>query len=58
MAHAQELASHAPPVLPDLEDLEEMDDRERERLEELLDAITLAESADQVRDETAWNFRN
>ena len=51
LAHAQELASHAPPVLPDLEDLEEMDDRERERLEELLDAITLAESADQVRDE-------
>ena len=53
LAHAQELASHAPPVLPDLEDLEEMDDHERERLEELLDAITLAESADQVRDEIA-----
>ena len=51
LIHAQELASHAPPVLPNLEDLEEMDDRERERLEELLDAITLAESADQVRDE-------
>ena len=50
LAHAQELASQAPPVL-DIEDLEEMDDRERERLEELLDAITLAESADQVRDE-------
>ena len=51
LAHAQELASHAPPVIPDLEDIEEMDDHERERLEELLDAITLAESADQVRDE-------
>ncbi len=53
LAHAQELASNAPPVLPDLEDLEEMDDHERERLEELLDAITLTESADQVRDEIA-----
>ena len=51
LTHAQELASHAPPALPDLEDIEEMDDHERERLEELLDAITLAESADQVRDE-------
>ena len=51
LAHAQELASHAPPVIPDLEDLEEMDDHERERLEEIIDAITLAESADQVRDE-------
>ena len=51
LTQAQELASQAPPVLPDIEDLEEMDDNERERLEELLDAITLAESADQVRDE-------
>ena len=51
LAHAQELASHAPPVLPDLEDIEEMDEHERERLEEILDAITMAESADQVRDE-------
>ena len=51
LTHAQELASKAPPVLPDLEDIEEMDDHERERLEELLDAITLAESANQVREE-------
>ncbi len=51
LSQAQELASQAPPVLPDIEDLEEMDDNERERLEELLDAITLAESADQVRHE-------
>ena len=51
LTNAQELASHAPPVIPDLEDREEMDDQERERLEEILDAITLAESADQVRDE-------
>ena len=53
LAQAEELASHAPPVLPDLEDIEEMGDHEREQLEELLDAITLAESADQVRDEVS-----
>ena len=53
LTNAQELASHAPPVIPDLEDREEMDDQERERLEEILDAITLAESADQVRDEVS-----
>ena len=29
LAQAQELASQAPPVLPDIEDLEEMDDQER-----------------------------
>ena len=53
LTRAQELAGQAPPVIPDLEDIEEMDDHERERLEEILDAITLAESADQVRDEIA-----
>ena len=51
LAHAQELVNKAPPVLPDPEDIEEMDDHERERLEELLDAITLAGNADEVRDE-------
>ena len=51
LAHAQELVSKAPPVIPDYEDIEEMDDHERERLEELLDAITLAGDADEVRDE-------
>ena len=51
LAHAQELVNKAPPILPDPEDIEEMDDHERERLEELLDAITLAGNADEVRDE-------
>ena len=41
----------APPILPDPEDIEEMDDHERERLEEFLDAITLAGNADEVREE-------
>jgi hypothetical protein len=40
-----------PTDLPDPEELEEMEEGERERLEELLEAITLAENADQVRDE-------
>ena len=51
LQQAQDLASHAPPELPDPEDLEEMDDADRERLERLLDAVTLAGNADEVRRE-------
>ena len=51
LQQAQDLASQAPPDLPDLEDLEEMDDADRERLERLLDAVTLAGNADEVRRE-------
>ena len=51
LEQAQQLAQTAPPVLPDLEDLEEMEDSDRERLEAMLDAITLAGNAAQVRDE-------
>ena len=47
------LAQTAPPVLPDLDELEEMEDRDRERLERLLDAITLAGNAEMVREEIA-----
>ena len=53
LAEAQDLAQTAPPVLPDLAELEEMEDRDRERLERLLDAITLAENAEMVREEIA-----
>jgi len=48
---AQELARFAPPDLPDADELEEMEESERERLETLLEAVTLAGSADQVREE-------
>ncbi|MBZ0160837.1 MAG: DUF3883 domain-containing protein [bacterium] len=48
---AQELARQAPPDLPDPDELEEMEESERDRLETLLEAITLAGSADQVREE-------
>jgi len=48
---AIELTQIALPDLPDPEELEEMEEGEREHFEELLEAITLAENADQVRDE-------
>jgi len=48
---AQELARFAPPDLPDPEELEEMEESERDRLEAMLEAVTLAGSAEQVRAE-------
>ncbi len=51
LKRAQDLVRHAPPDLPDPEELEEMEEGERERLEQMLEAITLAGSADQVRHE-------
>ncbi|MGH7775451.1 MAG: DEAD/DEAH box helicase, partial [Candidatus Binatia bacterium] len=51
LKRAQELVRLAPPELPDPEEFEEMEESERERLEEMLDAITLAGNADQVREE-------
>jgi len=48
---AQELARFAPPDLPEPEELEEMEESERERLEAMLEAVTLAGSAEQVREE-------
>ena len=53
LKQAQELARTAPPDLPDLEELEELEDAERERLESMLEAITLAGNAEQVREEIA-----
>ncbi|MBZ5590515.1 MAG: DUF3883 domain-containing protein [Acidobacteriia bacterium] len=51
LKRAQELARQAPPDLPDPEELEEMEESERERLEAMLEAVTLAGSAEQVRNE-------
>ena len=53
LKHAQELVQTAPPSLPDWEELDEFEDAERERLERMLEAITLAGNADQVRAEIA-----
>lgn len=51
LQRAQQIARTAPPDLPDMDELEEMEDFERERLEDLIAAITLAHNPDQVRQE-------
>lgn len=51
LKHANELVQQAPIDLPDPEEIEEMEEGERERLEEILQAITLSHNAGQVRDE-------
>ncbi|MGO8898152.1 MAG: DEAD/DEAH box helicase, partial [Isosphaeraceae bacterium] len=48
---AQEVARTAPPDLPDADELEEMEEGERERLEHILEAISLAGNAGDVRAE-------
>ena len=53
LKRAQQLIQTTPPNLPDLEDLEELEDAEHERLEAMLEAITLAGNAEQVREEIA-----
>jgi hypothetical protein len=50
---AQEIARTAPPDLPDADELEEMEEGERERLEHILEAISLAGNAEDVRTEIA-----
>ena len=50
---AQEIARTAPPDLPDADELEEMEEGERERLEHILEAISLAGNAEDVRAEIA-----
>src|SRR5213593_2051030 len=42
LKRAQDLARQAPPDLPDPDELDEMEENERERLEAMLEAITLA----------------
>ena len=51
LKHAQDLARLAPPDLPEPEELDEMEESERERLEAMLEAITLTGNAEQVREE-------
>src|SRR5437588_9751069 len=50
---AQEIARTAPPDLPDADELEEMDESDRERLENILEAISLTGNAEDVRAEIA-----
>ena len=53
LAEAEDLARTAPPDIPSPDELDELEDAEREKLERLLDAVTLAGDADRVRDEIA-----
>jgi hypothetical protein len=51
LKNAQALARQAPPDIPDPEELDEMEESERERLEAMIEAITLAGSSEDVREE-------
>ena len=53
LKRAQDLVRTAPPDLPDWDELDEFEEAERERLERMLEAITLAGNAEQVREEIA-----
>jgi superfamily II DNA or RNA helicase len=50
---AKDLARQAPAELPSAEDLEEMEDDERERLEDILSAVSLSQNPQFVHDEIA-----
>ena len=51
LKRAQELVRLVPPEIPDPEEIEEMEEYEREKLEAMLEAITLAGNADQILEE-------
>jgi superfamily II DNA or RNA helicase len=51
LKRAQEIARTAPPDLPDIDELDEMEDFERERLEDIIAAITLAQNPEQAKEE-------
>ena len=51
LKNAQQLAQLAPIDVPDPAELEEMEEGERERIEQMLEAVTLAGNAEQVREE-------
>lgn len=51
LKRAQDLCRLAPAEIPSPEEMDEMEESERERLEETIEAITLAGNAEQIRDE-------
>jgi SNF2 family DNA or RNA helicase len=53
LKRAQDLLQFVPPDLPTPEEMEEMEDTERNRIEDILEAITLSSNAEQVREEIA-----
>ena len=50
---AKEVARFAPPDIPDADEIEEMEESEREDLERFLEAVSLNENAQAVREEIA-----
>ena len=48
---AQKMSALAPSHLPDSEEIEEMEESERERLEAIVEAVTLTRNAEQIRAE-------
>jgi len=53
LKRAQDLARSAPLDIPEPDEIAEMEEEERERIEDLLEAITLAQNPGQVREEVA-----
>ncbi len=53
LKRAQEMARAAPLDIPEPDEIAEMEEADRERLEDLLEAITLAQNPAQVREEVA-----
>ena len=53
LKRAHDLLRTAPPDLPDQEDMDELEDAERERLERILEAATIAGNEAQVQEEIA-----
>ena len=53
LKRANELIKAAPPSLPDPEEMDELEDADREKIERILEAITLAGNEEQVRAEIA-----
>ena len=53
LKQAQDIVRTIPPNLPDWDELDEFEDAEREHLERMLEAVTLAGNAEHVREEIA-----
>ena len=51
LRQARDIVRKSPKVIPDTEELDELEDADRERWERILEAVTLAGSAEQVREE-------
>ena len=49
LTHAEELKKIAPPDLPTPEEMEEMEELEREHFEQILEAITISNNADEIK---------